>query len=210
MRCGMAEKWKMEGTLFDSCNCTTLCPCVYGQVPTHGDCHVTAVWHVARGTYGTKTKLDGLNFAGVFYASQNPLMGVDRAAMLVDAKAKPEQRKALETILGGQAGGLFGMFAKGMKQFLGLSYAPFEYKNDQKSWSLKVDGMLEIQAGFLRPPPGLPFKPTPRKAQTYDPLFLNGEKVVGITERHVANISGLTRSLAGTYSSSGRFSYKGP
>ncbi len=142
MRCGMAEKWKMEGTLFDSCNCTTLCPCVYGQVPTHGDCHVTAVWHVARGTYGTKTKLDGLNFAGVFYASQNPLMGVDRAAMLVDA--------------------------------------------------------------------GLPFKPTPRKAQTYDPLFLNGEKVVGITERHVANISGLTRSLAGTYSSSGRFSYKGP
>jgi hypothetical protein len=50
----------------------------------------------------------------------------------------------------------------------------------------------------------------PEEAQTYDPLFLNGEKVVGITERHVANISGLTRSLAGTYSSSGRFSYKGP
>ena len=205
----MAEKWKLEGTVFDACNCTTLCPCVYGQVPTHEDCQVSAAWHVTRGNYGT-TKLDGLNFAGVFYSIGNPLMGVERAAMLVDAKAKPPQRKSLETILGGQAGGLFGMFAQGMKQFLGLTYAPFEYKNDQKSWSVKVDGTLEIQAGFLKPPPGLPFKSTPRKAQTYDPLFQNGEKVVGITERHVANLSGLTRSLSGTYSSAGRFAYKGP
>ena len=178
-------------------------------MPTHGDCHVSAVWHVTRGNYGT-TKLDGMNFAGVFYAPGNPLMGVDRAAMLVDAKAKPDQRKALETILGGQAGGLFAMLGQGMKQFLGLSYAPFEYKNDQKSWSVKVDGKLEIQAGFLKPPAGLPFKPTPRKAQTYDPLFANGEKIVGITDRHVANLSGLTRSQSGTYSSAGRFAYKGP
>jgi len=167
------------------------------------------VWHITRGNYGT-TKLDGLNFAGVFYATGNPLMGVDRAAMLVDDEAKPSQRNALETILGGQAGGLFAMLGQGMKQFLGLSYAPFEYKNDQKSWLVKVDGKLEIHAGFLKPPAGLPFKPTPRKAQTYDPLFENGEKVVGITESHVANMPGLTRSIVGKYSSAGRFSYKGP
>jgi hypothetical protein len=104
MRRGKAEKWKMEGTLFDSCNGTTLCPCVYGHsadargLPRHRG--------VARRAWllRNENQLDGLNFAGVFYASQNPLMGVDRGAMLVDAKAKPEQRKALETILGGQAG----------------------------------------------------------------------------------------------------------
>lgn len=205
----MAETWKLEGTLFDACNCTTLCPCVYGQTPTGPDCQVSAVWHISRGNYGT-AKLDGINFAGVFYATGNPLMGVERTAMLVDEKAKPEQRKALETILSGQAGGLFGLFAQGTKQFLGLTYAPFEYKNDQKSWFVKVDGMLEIRASFLKPPAGMPFKPTPRKAQTYDPLFQNGEKVVGITESHTANISGLTRSISGKYSSAGRFAYKGP
>lgn len=205
----MAEKWKLEGTLFDACNCTTLCPCVYGQAPTGSDCQVTAVWHITRGNYAT-AKLDGLNFAGLFYATGNPLMGVERAAMLVDKKAKPDQRTALETILGGRAGGLFGMLAQGTKQFLGFSYAPFEYKNDQKAWSVNVDGMLEIQAGFLKPPQGLPFKPTPRKAQTFDPLFANGEKIVGITDRHVASLSGLTRNISGKYSSAGRFVYKGP
>ena len=86
----MAEKWTLEGTVFDACNCITLCPCTYGQEPTQSDCQVSAAWHITRGHYGA-AKLDGLNFAGVFYATCNPLMGVERAAMLVDAKAKPDK-----------------------------------------------------------------------------------------------------------------------
>lgn len=70
--------------------------------------------------------------------------------------------------------------------------------------------MLEIQAGFLKPPQELPFKPKPRKAQTFDPSFLNDEKVVAIDDRRVATLSALARSISWKYSSPGRFAYKGP
>jgi len=206
----MAETWKLEGTLFDACNCTTLCPCVYFQNPTQSECTPAAAWHIEKGNYGN-TNLDGLTVAGVFHANGNPLMGVDKIAMILDEKATPAQREALLAILGGQAGGLFAMLGQGFKGQPTVAFANFEYRNDGKSWSVQAGNVVEVAAGFVKPPPGVPMEASPKTAQTYDPLFApTMEKVVGISERYRADIGGMKYDLTGKYSSSGRFAYNGP
>ena len=204
----MAEKWRLEGTVFDACNCETLCPCVYFQAPHNGDCQVAAVWHIEKGFYG-KTKLDNFTIAVVAYATQNPLMGIDKAGWVLDEKLTQQQRDALMQILGGKAGGLFSMLS--VKSPLGIWWAKFDYSNDARSWSVRAGDALEVKASFVKPPPGLPFEAKPKTAQTYDPLFgPSMEKVVGITDSYRAKVGGLNYDISGRYSSSGRFKYEGP
>ncbi len=204
----MADKWRLEGTVFDACNCTTLCPCVYFQPPNNADCRVAAVWRIEKGNYG-KTKLNDSTIALVGYATQNPLMGIEKAGWILDEKLTQEQRDALLQILGGKAGGLFSMLS--VKQPLGIWWARFEYKNDLKSWWVKAGDALEVKGDFVKPPPGLPFEAKPKTAQTYDPLFgPSMEKTVGISEKFRANVGGLSYDISGKYSSSGKFEYQGP
>ncbi len=204
----MAEKWRLEGTVFDACNCETLCPCVYFQAPNNEDCRPTAVWHVEKGNYG-KTGLNNFTIAGVIYATQNPLMGIQKAGWILDEKLTQEQRDALMQILGGKAGGIFSMLK--VKQPLGVWWAKFDYSNDGKSWMVKAGDALEIKAGFVKAPPGVPFESKPKVAQTYDPLFgPTMEKVVGISDHYRAAVGDLDYNISGKYSSSGRFKYEGP
>ncbi len=206
----MAEKWRLQGTLFDACNCTTLCPCNYLQNPSSGDCRPAVVWHITDGNYG-KTKLGGLNFAAVLYAAGNPLHGIDKLVLILDAKAKDVQRKALMSILGGQAGGMWEMMAKIVKATPEVLTAPFEYKNDGKAWRARADGYLEVRGGFVKAPAEMGIPSKPKKAQTYDFLFSpTMEKVVGTSDTFRANAGGLSYDFSGKYSSSGRFDYKGP
>ncbi len=204
----MAEKWKLEGTIFDACNCTTLCPCVYFQAPHNADCRATAVWHIEKGNYGG-TKLENFTMAVVLYSTQNPLMGIDKAGWMLDEKLTQQQRDALMQILSGKVGGLFSMLT--VKNPLGMWWAKFDHSNDGRSWSVKAGDALEIKAEFVKPPPGLPFESKPKTAQTYDPLFApTMEKVVGISQHYTAKVGDLNYDISGKYSSSGRFKYEGP
>jgi len=206
----MADKWRLEGTLFDMCNCETLCPCNYFQDPHGEDCRAAVVWNIDKGDYGG-TKLDGLKFAMVVFSKGNPLKGVDSAALIVDESATQTQRDAAMKILGGQAGGLFQMLGSLIKENRGVTFAKFEYDNDGKSWSVKAGDSLDVKGEFVKPPPGVPFESKPKKVETYDPLFgPTMEKIVGITEHYRANVGGMNYDISGRYSSSGRFSYQGP
>jgi hypothetical protein len=147
--------------------------------------------------------------AGIIYSKQNPLMGVDKAAWILDEKLAKHQREALMEILTGKAGGLFSMLK--VNNPLGVWWANFSYSNDQKSWSVKAADSLDIKGGFVKAPPGVPFESSPKVAQTYDPLFgPSMEKVVGITDQYRANVGGLEYDIRGRYSSSGHFKYGGP
>ncbi|HEV8361098.1 MAG TPA: DUF1326 domain-containing protein, partial [Candidatus Thermoplasmatota archaeon] len=169
----MAERWTIEGTCLDACDCTTLCPCNYGQDTTNDTCTPVIVYNIERGSYGA-TKLDGLTAIVFMRSAANNLFkgaGVAEAACVLDEKAKPDQRKALETILGGQAGGLFGMFGAMIKKNSGVVYAPIDYKNDQRAWSVKAGNYVEVRGGFAKAPEGFPIASEPKKAQTYDIFF---------------------------------------
>ncbi len=91
------------------------------------------------------TKLDGLHVAVIAYATGNLMRGIDKAGFIIDEEAGTDQRKALLSIFGGEAGGFFGQFAKLVKNKLGAKYAKFQYHNDGKSWS-------EVWATLEAPP----------------------------------------------------------
>ena len=208
----MSDKWKLEGTIFDACVCTTLCPCVYLQTPTDPNhCVASLAAKINKGSMG-KTKLDGLHFAMTIYSKGNPLTaGIEKASMVIDEKASKEQREALGQIFGGQAGGLFAMLGKVIKNPPHVSFGKFEYSNDGKSWSVKAGSDVEVRAGYLKPPKDMPFPDRPMKAVAMDPFFGPSlEKVVGISEKFRANTGGISAEVSGKYSSSGNFVYEGP
>lgn len=208
----MAEKWRLKGTVLDACNCTTLCPCNYAQPSTNpNECTAALAMRIEKGSYG-KVKLDGLHVASVIWSPGDPITaGIEKAAWILDERATPEQRDALLEVFSGKAGGLFGMLASMVKQNLGVSFARFEYGNDEKAWSVKAGKFLEIKGGFLKPPPGMPLEAKPKRVETYDPFFgPTMEKTVGVTDKYTADVGGLKYSISGKYSSAGRFEYSGP
>ena len=147
--------------------------------------------------------------AVVGYATQNPLMGIEKAGWILDERLTSEQRDALMQILGGKSGGLFAMLS--VKQPLGVWWAKFDYRNDGKSWWVKAGDALEVKADFVKPPPGLPFEAKAKIAQTYDPLFgPSMEKTVGTAEKFHVNAGGLSYDITGKYSSAGKFEFQGP
>jgi len=204
----MAEKWRLEGSVLDACNCLTLCPCNYAQPSTEADCRVSFAWHIERGHYGG-TNLDGLHAAAVMFARGDPfLVGIDKIAMILDERATPPQREALLTILSGQAGGLWGIVASMVKSPPEVLFAKFVYANDGKTWSVKAGSALDVQASFVKAAPGMPFESAPKRAQTYDPFYgPTMEKVVGISENYRAKTGSMDFDITGRYSSSGRFVY---
>ncbi len=207
----MSEKWSLEGTVLDACNCTTLCPCVYAQPSTGPDCRVAFAWHIEKGRYGS-TPLDGLHVAAIMFAHGDPLLvGVEKAAIIVDERASEPQRNALLQILSGQAGGLWAVVAKLMKNPPQVHFAKFDYANDEKTWHVKAGAALDIKAAYLRAAPGMPFESAPKRAETYDPFFLpTMVKTVGISDHMRAKADGMDFDFSQRYSSAGRFAYGGP
>jgi hypothetical protein len=85
-----------------------LCPRVYFQPPQGADCRAIFVWHIEKGYY-KDTRLDDLTMAQIIYATQNPLIEIEKTAWILDDKLAQDQRDALMKILTGKVGGLFSM-----------------------------------------------------------------------------------------------------
>src|SRR2546422_4512777 len=100
----MASKWRMSGFLLGECNCDWGCPCSFDAPPSHGSCRGVYTWIIDKGAYGD-VKLDGLGIAlpGMWPGAVHLRHGTQ--LVLIDRPATPAQRKALETLGTGQAGG---------------------------------------------------------------------------------------------------------
>ena len=92
--------WYIEGRQFGNCNCNYGCPCQFEDLPTHGSCRGFEVLQIEKGHFGD-TDLAGLRCA-VLYAWPGPIFeGKGQLQAIIDERASPEQRKALETVLHG-------------------------------------------------------------------------------------------------------------
>ena len=94
--------WKIAGDLEESCSCDGACPCWFGNKPTKMNCSGSAAFFITKGNYGTIT-LDGLAVAQVLQSPDGKSMMESMGSfnfnrIYIDAKATPEQRKALEAI----------------------------------------------------------------------------------------------------------------
>ncbi|MEV0531010.1 DUF1326 domain-containing protein [Kitasatospora sp. NPDC050463] len=150
-------RWHMVGDWFDTCKCAIPCPCTFAQAPTYGDCEGVLVWRIREGNYGD-VRLDGLSvvmlgsFVGNVWAGEHT---EPYAAVFLDERADEQQRAALGTIFGGQAGGWpaqFGeMFGAEMR---GMEFAPIHVSIDEDlaTWSAEVPGRVRASAEALAGP----------------------------------------------------------
>lgn len=139
----MAEKWKLEGTYFESCNCSSICPCTVFSDPTQGDCTAMVAWHVDKGHYGG-TKLDDLNVALAVMAPGNMSKTKWKAAAYFDKRASGDQKGALAAIFTGQAGGHPAVLASFIGEMLGAHDVAIDYRADGKTRTLSIKGIAEV------------------------------------------------------------------
>lgn len=93
--------WYIEGVQFGNCNCNYGCPCQFEDLPTHGDCRASGVARIDKGHFGD-VRLDGLCVA-TSYAWPGPVFeGKGEMQIIVDERAAPRQRDALERIALGE------------------------------------------------------------------------------------------------------------
>ncbi|MCY4387249.1 MAG: DUF1326 domain-containing protein [Desulfurellaceae bacterium] len=146
----MAEKWKIEGDYFESCNCDTVCACLIQNPPPRGRCDAALAFHVNQGSYG-QTGLGGLNAVLVVSFPGPGKMGDGNwtAALYVDDKASTDQQEGLSNIFSGQAGGPMQLVSGLISNFLGIKTAPIAFTVDANNRRLTIPDVLEIDIEAL-------------------------------------------------------------
>jgi len=125
--------WKISGTYVASCTCHLLCPCPVDGPPTSddGQCHGVAVFQIADGNLDD-TDLSGVNLGLVNLFPSNLTSGKWKLGIVVDESASDEQANALERILKGEEGGVFGEFAALTDEWLGMDRGPVTLSDGDK------------------------------------------------------------------------------
>jgi len=161
------SSWQVEGTYFEACNCTSMCPCVLLGSPTEGNCTVLLAWHVDSGRYGD-VALDGCNAVMLGYTPGHMMTTKWKVALYLDDTASGEQQQALGAIFSGQAGGPLGALAPLVGEVMGVRPAPITFTAEGNTRSLRVGDLLamdiagiEGQGGKLVTVENVPFTPVP-------------------------------------------------
>jgi hypothetical protein len=153
----MAENasWQVSGDWFDVCRCRVPCGCTFAQAPDEEQCDGILAWHIREGNYGD-VSLDDLKIVAVASFTGNVWTGEGKPVLgfFIDERADEDQRQALQTIWGGEAGGWPAGFAAMVDEVRGIEYAPINFKidDDLASWSIEVPGKARGSATALAGP----------------------------------------------------------
>lgn len=143
----MDPKWNVKGDYFETCNCQTLCPCIFLSPPTEGTCTVLVGWHIESGKFGAAS-LDGLNVAALFHSPGPMHQGNWSAALYLDSRASAQQSDALTRIFSGQAGGPPAAIHALISKVLGVKNAEITYQATGRGRHMTIRdiGESEIEA----------------------------------------------------------------
>lgn len=132
--------WSVEGTYFETCNCTFACPCSVTSFATPGTedrCRVILAYHIDKGT------IDGVDVGGhsvavIADAPPRMLDGHWRVGLVIDSKASKEQADKLAGVFSGQMGGPMASLAPLIGEVLGIEQQPIEFKESGHKHHLKI------------------------------------------------------------------------
>ena len=112
--------YTISGTYLAACDCRLLCPCPVDGTPTgpEDQCHGAAAFRIDRGSLDD-VDLSGVKFALVNHFPSNITSGNWKMGIVVDA-GSDDQAQAVERIISGQAGGVFGEFAPLIGEYTGM------------------------------------------------------------------------------------------
>jgi hypothetical protein len=143
--------WELKGTVIVACNCDYGCPCNFNALPTKGKCEGTWTWHVERGTFGD-TSLDDLNFTVCVNWPGAIHEGNGEALILVDERADEAQRNAIETLVGGDAGGPWGVLAWTWPTIHGPKPVAYDLHLDGVKTRVKAGDSYEVVSETIKNP----------------------------------------------------------
>lgn len=119
--------WTMKVNLLESCSCAAVCPCLLGPAkPDQEWCSAVFGIQVVDGD------LDGVDLTGAkivmhFELPGDFLGGIDRAKLYLDPSVNDAQRAAIDAILHGEHGGLWGGMKESIKEWLPSTVAAISF-----------------------------------------------------------------------------------
>ena len=147
----MTERWKLSGQVLVACNCDWGCPCNFNARPSKGKCEGGWIWHVDKGTFGDVT-LDSLNVS-VFVNWPGAIHeGNGEALILIDERADDRQRAALQTLVGGKAGGPWGVLGWTWPKVHGPYFVAYDLAFDGVRTRVRAGDALVVEGGPIRNP----------------------------------------------------------
>lgn len=202
-----ATSWQLKGDVIGACNCETGCPCTFDAPPTYGACDGYYFIHINEGRYGG-TSLDGLTIGWGGHWPGALHLGGGTAVPLLDAKARPAQRTALESIVKGEAGGVFGIFASLTSRTIGPSYVDTEWRLASRGYSgrARMGSVAEVEIDLVR-------NPVTGVASPFTILlgngFLTNRMKVGVSSRFRLNHPEMTYDHSGKFSTTFKIDWQG-
>ena len=143
--------WQLTGTVGVACNCDYGCPCNFNALPSKGKCEGQWTWHVDTGSWG-EASLDGLNFSIAVNWPGAIHDGGGEALILIDERADERQQRAISTLVGGEAGGPWGILAWTWPKVHGPKLVPYDVRLDGLDWRVKAGQSLEIESTTIKNP----------------------------------------------------------
>ena len=140
--------WRLNGKVLIACNCDWGCPCNFNARPSRGDCEGGWIWMIDQG-HVKDVSLDGLGLA--LFADWPGAIheGGGRAAAYVDDRASDAQRIALTSVVRGELGGPWGLFAK-TYQLAEPDRARFEVHMADHQSHAKIGELIELELQTIR------------------------------------------------------------
>jgi hypothetical protein len=147
-------EWRIAGEEIGICNCAWGCPCQFDALPTHGYCEAIGVVAIERGHFGD-TALDGVRYAQVFHWDGPVHEGNGWRRLIVDERAQPAQRAAIEAMTSGTQGhAVFEIFSAMAPNAHETVAAPIEleYDHEGRNARVRIPGLAESDVEPIRNP----------------------------------------------------------
>ena len=143
--------WSARGLLFENCSCQSVCPghVHFSQPCTHERC--VGYWAIRfdEGRFGD-VSLDGVRAVVAYDSPQHMIEGNWIQLIVIDSEATPAERRSVEAILTGQAGGPWAVLARFVGKRLATRYLPVRITDEGPVKRVAIEGLLDSTIEGLR------------------------------------------------------------
>ncbi|MCZ6915240.1 MAG: DUF1326 domain-containing protein [Gemmatimonadetes bacterium] len=146
-----ARQWWATGLLFENCCCQSVCPghVHFDQMCTLERCVGFWVVRFDDGEY-RGVALGGTAAVIAYDSPRHMIEGDWTEVIIIDDQASPEQRQAVEAILGGRAGGPWAKLAPFVSRWLETRYLPIRIDDEGTHKRVVIDGVLDGSVRDIR------------------------------------------------------------
>jgi len=146
-----STSWFARGLIFENCSCTLVCPghMHFSQLCTHERCKGYWAMRIDEGELGG-VALGGTRALVAFDTPQRMIDGGWTQTIIIDQSASPDQRRALETLLTGGAGGPWAKLAAFVATRQPTEFRPIEFVDEGSTKRATIADRLKSVVSQIR------------------------------------------------------------